>query len=210
MGLTGADGSGLYIYLSLVFAVTLTTVLLPACGSTQSSSGGGEPAVTEISDPAGRKWDLVTDDGLHDPDSITVKYLQKPSGELTELPPGQGGNKVNWVEALAEGIINPKGSLDPDKKEEVLDLDVLLKDTSEMPMITFPHIKHTLWLGCDNCHDHLFERRAGATRNLNMYAVLAGEKCGLCHGAVAFPIVDCIRCHNTPRENESVQHKTLE
>lgn len=150
------------------------------------------------------------DDGLHDPDSITVKHLQSPSGELTELPPGQGGNQVNWVEALAEGIIDPKGSIYPDVKEEVLDLDILLKDTSEMPMITFPHMKHTLWLGCDNCHDHIFERRAGGTRNLNMYAVLSGEKCGVCHGKVAFPIIDCLRCHNTPRANESVKHKGLE
>jgi hypothetical protein len=27
-----------------------------------------------------------------------------------------------------------------------------------------------------------------------------GEQCGVCHGAVAFPLTVCGRCHNTPRD----------
>ena len=32
-----------------------------------------------------------------------------------------------------------------------------------------------------------------------MLLILAGEKCGLCHGAVAFPLTECLRCHSVQR-----------
>jgi c(7)-type cytochrome triheme protein len=210
MRLTGAMKARHHFFSGLAAAFILNIILLPACGTTEGPSltAGADAELTGL-DPAGRTWDPVSKDGLHDPESTGTYALQLPSKGLTTMPLGEGGNQVDWVMALDEGYIFPKGSLDPDKKDEVLDLDVLLKETGEMPMITFPHIKHTLWLGCENCHDHLFVRKAGATPGLNMYAVLSGEKCGLCHGAVAFPPSDCIRCHNTPRANESVKHKRL-
>jgi hypothetical protein len=31
--------------------------------------------------------------------------------------------------------------------------------------------------------------------------VLSGEKCGLCHGAVAFPLTECNRCHSVQRDS---------
>ena len=46
---------------------------------------------------------------------------------------------------------------------------------------------HTEWLDCTNCHDKLFLPKAGATP-VNMFAVLQGEYCGRCHGAVSFPL----------------------
>ena len=199
-------------YFGLALLISLILIYLPACETAGYGAlpGGSKSQSGEAVDIFGRKWASITNDGLHDPEGSGTSELEQPEKALIGLPAGEGGNQVNWVEALAEGYIYPKATLtDSKKKEEVLDLDVLLKETGEMPMITFPHIKHTLWLGCKNCHDHLFKRKAGATPNLNMYAVLSGKKCGLCHGAVAFPPNDCIRCHNTPRSSESVRHKRL-
>ena len=34
---------------------------------------------------------------------------------------------------------------------------------------------------------------------VNMFAVLQGEYCGRCHGAVAFPLTECLRCHSVAR-----------
>lgn len=198
-------------YAGSVVIASLALILLQGCETTSDNSlqSGAQSLPARTLDPAGRTWDLIINDGLHDTEGAGFYVLEPPEKALTTMPAGEGGNQVNWVEALAEGYIYPRASITPDKKEEILDLDVLLKETGEMPMITFPHIKHTVWLGCKNCHDHLFERKAGATPNLNMYAVLSGKKCGLCHGAVAFPPNDCIRCHNTPRKSESVRHKKL-
>ena len=45
-----------------------------------------------------------------------------------------------------------------------------------------------------------FVEKAGANK-LNMQAILNGEQCGLCHGAVAFPLTECNRCHSVPNES---------
>ena len=46
-------------------------------------------------------------------------------------------------------------------------------------------------------HDKLFRSKAGANR-FSMTAILNGEQCGVCHGAVAFPLTECNRCHSVP------------
>lgn len=158
-------------------------------------------------DPFRRSWKPPIQDGLHDIWLPAVKVLEDPSSELTALPMAAAGNQVDWVQALENGDIYPRDELNIKGKNEVLDLDVLLDETGEMPMITFPHKPHTMWLDCKNCHDHIFKRKRGATPHLNMYAVLTGKMCGICHGAVAFPPTDCLRCHNTPREFETVPHR---
>jgi len=76
----------------------------------------------------------------------------------------------------------------------------MLPRTGEMPMVLFPHKQHTEWLDCTNCHEGLFAYKAGGTKGLNMFAVLQGEFCGRCHGAVAFPLTECRRCHSVPRK----------
>ena len=30
---------------------------------------------------------------------------------------------------------------------------------------------------------------------MTMAEIMAGKKCGVCHGTVAFPVSDCKRCH---------------
>jgi hypothetical protein len=34
-----------------------------------------------------------------------------------------------------------------------------------------------------------------------MLAILEGEQCGQCHGAVAFPLTECTRCHAIPQKD---------
>ncbi|GAB4348743.1 MAG: hypothetical protein Kow006_09760 [Gammaproteobacteria bacterium] len=142
-------------------------------------------------------WLPLSNDGLHDPTSPAIGILQEPAEALSQLEPDTAGNMVRWVEALAKGQINPRTNIRPETKVNVLDLDVILPDTGTVPMVLFPHRQHTEWLDCSNCHEKIFASKAGATP-MNMFAILQGEYCGRCHGAVSFPLTECNRCHSVP------------
>lgn len=142
----------------------------------------------------------LSKDGVHDPAGPAINILQEPAEALSKLPPDVVGNKVRWVKALDEGHITPRASILPGTEIRVLDKDVIMPRTGEMPMVKFPHKQHTEWLDCSNCHEHLFKSKAGATTGLSMFQVLQGEYCGRCHGAVAFPLTECKRCHSVERK----------
>ena len=144
-------------------------------------------------------WVPLAKDGLHDPEGPAIGILQEPAEALSQLPPDPAGNQVNWVKALEEGVIQPRTNLRPETKVRIRETTVLMKDTGEMPMVRFPHRPHTLWLDCSNCHEKYFVSKAGANP-INMYKILQGEYCGRCHGAVAFPLTECNRCHSVPRD----------
>jgi hypothetical protein len=38
-----------------------------------------------------------------------------------------------------------------------------------------------------------------------MAAILLGEKCGVCHGKVAFPVSECRLCHSKKKEMPRAQ-----
>lgn len=78
---------------------------------------------------------------------------------------------------------------------KVLDLDVIMKSTREMPWVKFPHKAHTEWLACENCHPSLFVRKSGANQ-VSMDDIMKGHACGQCHDRVAFSIFACERCHS--------------
>ena len=139
-------------------------------------------------------------DGVHDPAHPGIKMLQEPEDALSKLPQDVVGNKVRWVKALQDGAIAPRTNILPDTRIRVLDLDIIMPRTAEMPMVRFPHKQHTEWLDCSNCHEHLFPSKAGGTKALNMFQVLQGEYCGRCHGAVSFPLTECRRCHSVERK----------
>jgi len=146
-------------------------------------------------------WLPLAADGIHDPTNAVLKELSEP-GEVHSMLPfdAAGGNYVRWAEAIEQGYITPRStfqSYDPNAIN-YLDLDIIRPNTSIMPRVRFPHKKHTVWLDCANCHEQLFKSRAGATK-INMWLILNGEKCGLCHGAVAFPPTECLRCHSYKR-----------
>lgn len=143
-------------------------------------------------------WLPLAQDELHDPADPALNLLQNPAKALSVLPRDESGDQVNWVKALDNGNIKPRINIRSNTKAEVLDLNVLLRNTGEMGMVNFPHKQHTEWLVCSNCHEEIFKSTAGATK-FGMFDILNGEYCGRCHGAVAFPLTECNRCHNVPR-----------
>jgi c(7)-type cytochrome triheme protein len=145
-----------------------------------------------------RQWTPLAADGLHDPANPALKLKQPPAEALRPLAPDTTGNQVRWVEALDKGQIKPRAALNEATAVRVREDDILLNLRGGTPIVRFPHRAHTLWLDCSNCHDRLFLPKAGANR-LSMQKILQGEQCGVCHGAVAFPLTECSRCHNTPR-----------
>ena len=154
---------------------------------------------TALSQVDNRQWKPLRDDGLHDPQSPAIGVLQEPGEALRPLPPDYAGNQVLWVDALREGYIEPRSNLFPDTTVDFLDMDIVMEHTSIMPMVLFPHAQHTEWLDCKNCHDIIFKEKVGANQ-INMFQILQGEYCGRCHGAVAFPLTECFRCHSVPRD----------
>jgi len=149
---------------------------------------------------AQQQWQPIANDGLRDPAGPAVKVLQPPGEALSQLAPDTAGNQVRWVKALEQGQIHPLSSLHADTKIQTYERDMLLNLRGGMPVVRFPHGIHTKWLDCSNCHDHLFKKQAGATK-ISMFLILQGEQCGVCHGAVAFPLTECSRCHSTKRED---------
>ena len=155
-------------------------------------------AVTQAVWADSRSWLPIANDGLRDSKGPAVKVLQQPADALTALAPDSAGNQVRWVQALKEGQINPRSSLRTPLKSERYDKDVLLNLNGGMPVVRFPHSVHNEWLDCTNCHDHLFKKQRGASK-ISMFLILQGEQCGVCHGAVAFPLTECTRCHSVKR-----------
>lgn len=148
-------------------------------------------------------WQTLNTDGLHDPDNPALRLLQNPGDALSRLPADNAGNKVDWVKALTDGYINPRSELLMNKPVQILDSDILLNKTGSIPRVRFPHKAHTQWLDCENCHEKIFKSKAGATP-ITMGKILEGEYCGVCHGAVAFPLTECNRCHSVPWETGDV------
>ena len=155
---------------------------------------------------AAREWMKIAADDLHDPKSPAIGVLQEPGEALAGLPHDYVGNQVRWMQALESGAIQPRTNILPETKVNLRTTEILLRHTANMPLVKFPHRQHTLWLDCSNCHDSVFQQKAGATQ-IGMFAVLSGEKCGLCHGAVAFPLTECKRCHSV--ERDSAEHKSF-
>ena len=191
------------------FAALLVAVaLLAACSSDFISATRSADYVVEGGGEEGKRWhdnrqfakqvstETLEADGIHDPANDAIKALQQPAEALGAFPMDRRGG-VNWVRALELGIIEPRADLQGTSKMQVLDLDILFKDTGKMPWVKFPHIAHTQWLACSNCHPDIFIMKQGAN-NPSMDGILAGEYCGRCHDKVAFSLWICERCHSVP------------
>lgn len=105
----------------------------------------------------------------------------------------------DWMAALRSGAISPLAGLSPTEKMQVLDLDIVMRNTKEMPHVLFPHRSHTLWLDCSNCHPVPFLPQAGVNP-VSMSQIFRGKYCGMCHDRVAFiTFFSCERCHSAPQ-----------
>lgn len=162
------------------------------------------PAVEEASDPnafnrlmvvPGRRNRPPTEDGIHDPANPGTALLQAPLRSFQSLTRSNLGNYVDWVAALGKKQILPRwDSRDPKAEATVMDLNIVREVKGSMPDVVFPHKQHTEWLDCSNCHPAIFTPQKGSNQ-ISMAAIMLGQKCGVCHGKVAFPISECRLCH---------------
>ena len=135
-------------------------------------------------------------DGIHDPENDGTEMLQQPKVAFEPLANSTSGNRVDWVKALHNGEINPRyDRLNPDAVPVVMDLNIVREVKGSMPNVVYPHKQHTEWLDCSNCHPAIFIPQKGANQ-ISMAAILLGQKCGVCHGKVAFPVSECRKCHS--------------
>jgi len=149
-------------------------------------------------------------DSVVDPESST-EYVGEmyqiglgwhPEG-LEGLPTDKFG-LVDWVAALEQGLIRPRGSIQPNAPEGVpFDMNIVMPSkTGMIAGAYFPHKTHTTWMGCDSCHIKIFMPLAGSN-DLTMSTIAQGQACGVCHGKVAFPLNDCTRCHVSHADTDS-------
>ncbi len=182
----------------------VATESLPAGSPTTES----EPPQPEklIPDPPRKALSIVNirpleslhDDGKHDESNDAFAVLQDPTVAMRDFPVDRR-QQVNWVKTLDNGLIEPRASLDGKGEMLVMDMDILFTNTKDMPNVRFPHLQHTRWLDCSNCHPRIFIPRRGANP-ISMNKVLRGEYCGVCHDKVAFSLFVCERCHSVPTE----------
>lgn len=116
---------------------------------------------------------------------------------LARLPKTPYGNKIDWVSALYENLIQPQPSLRMDSYQPLqfakkLELESAWAGT---PPAIFPHEPHQNWLDCSNCHPEIFNIKQQGTKHFAMGFILQRRFCGVCHLTVAFPLDDCRRCH---------------
>ena len=144
------------------------------------------PALAEVPSP------------LHDPDNPESHQLQGLDAAIPASMRDKTG-RPDWMRLLDSNTIKPRSSLDGTGTLPTLQLDIVMRNTKEMPWVRFPHRAHTMWLDCANCHDAIFVAKAGANA-IDMTRIFRGEACGTCHGRVAFqPFTACERCHSVPQ-----------
>lgn len=97
---------------------------------------------------------------------------------------------VDWVAAVRQGTIRPRpSSVEGEEAPAQFGYDLYLgKDSG--PEGFFPHSLHQEWVDCASCHPGIF--RQGSVTPATVHEK---DACGYCHGAVAFPIQTCERCH---------------
>jgi len=144
------------------------------------------------------------EDGIHDVANDGTHVLQPPLIAYEGLPNTEFGNYVDWVKSLNDGLLKPRyDRFDPKVEPLVMDLDIVREVKASVPDVVFPHKPHTQWLHCSNCHPAIFipQRKANV---INMSAILLGQKCGVCHGKVSFPITtkSCKKCHSKPKPKD--------
>ncbi|HLA35351.1 MAG TPA: c(7)-type cytochrome triheme domain-containing protein [Rhodocyclaceae bacterium] len=155
--------------------------------------------------PANKRNPPPPEDGIHDPANDGTHALMPPLSAYGPMPKSFAGNRVNWVQSIDQKKIVPRWDRnDPTAAPVVMDLNIVREVKGSMPDVVYPHKQHTEWLDCSNCHPAIFVPQKGANA-ISMAAILLGEKCGVCHGKVAFPVSECRLCHSKKKEFRPVQ-----
>lgn len=170
--------------------------LRPAASEAPSSALAADGTTERSNQPVARR--AIDNVRLLDENNPDYGRLQTIDQATRHLPYDANGFP-DWMRALKAGLITPRAGLTGNEKMEVLDLDIIMRNTKEMPNVRFPHRSHTLWLACSNCHPDPFKPQAGSTP-IRMADIFRGEYCGKCHDRVAFiTFFSCDRCHSVPQ-----------
>jgi len=145
----------------------------------------------------------LKEDGIHDVNGGGFSMLQEPKEAMGDFPRRTDGT-VDWVKALDQKLISPRSNKVGDGKMTSVNLELVLTNTGSMDHVLFSHKVHTQILTCANCHIDIFLPKQGANF-ISMNNIMAGEQCGVCHGAVAFAVQDCSQCHNVPSKKGSLR-----
>jgi c(7)-type cytochrome triheme protein len=120
---------------------------------------------------------------------------------VAKLPRERFGNGIDWEKAEQQKLVRPVDFVEgisikrpPLKAPKDFALNAKLEG---MPDILFSHTKHTVWNGCELCHPQIFGVKKDETKT-TMVQIFDGQHCGTCHTRVAFPLIDCQRCHSQP------------
>jgi c(7)-type cytochrome triheme protein len=192
----------------LIGALLLASLLAPAAQAFLRAAPGSAPAADPVTRhvqpesqvPAARRAiDTVRHHDLANPDYQRLQRIDEATRDL----PYDANGFPDWMQALNRGLIKPRAGLSGKEKMEVLDLDIIMRNTKEMPFVRFPHRSHTEWLACSNCHPDLFPTKAGSS-TIQMSNIFRGEYCGKCHDRVAFvTFFSCCRCHSQPQPGKA-------
>jgi c(7)-type cytochrome triheme protein len=178
------------------------SLILYACAQMQQKSSATSTAPTTQAQepplPSSELFSIQKANELPEGKPPFSPQNRNPNQLLKDFPRDAQGN-IDWVKALKDGVIKPKGTFEPGKPEiPPFPLDVEIPAVGAMPNVIFPHFPHTMWLECGNCHPAIFKMQKGANP-ISMVKIVNGEFCGRCHGRVAFPISNCNRCHVKPK-----------
>ena len=172
----------------------------PASAAPAGPSQADVNAFNRLLKPRSKRNLPPPEDGIHDPANDGTLALQPPLAAFGTLPRSTAGNGVNWVQALSTNRINPRWDrIDGNAAPVVMDLNIVREVKGSMPDVIYPHKQHTEWLDCSNCHPAIFVPQKGANQ-ISMAAILLGQKCGVCHGKVAFPVSECRLCHSKKKD----------
>ena len=82
------------------------------------------------------------------------------------------------------------------------DTDIVMKNTLDQPYVLFPTRRTTSGCPAKCVMRRCFDRCWTVTQSA-WQRILDGEICGVCHGAVSFPLTECNRCHSVSRDDRS-------
>ena len=132
--------------------------------------------------------------GQHEPPRVDF------AASTSHWPRSRFGNGVDWDAAEVERLLHPADALEgiPSSRRAMVAPAGVAGDTRLRgnKNILFSHARHAAWSGCEGCHPALFPSVPRGTARYPMADISAGKLCGRCHNTVAFPSIDCQRCHD--------------
>lgn len=185
-------------------ATAPATAVAPPTTATAATAAAEVNAFNRLLKPLSRVNRPAVDSGIHDPANDMTLQLQPPSVAFAGLPRSSAGNHIDWVKSLDSKAISPRWDRkDASAAAIVMDLNIVREVKGSMPDVVYPHKQHTEWLDCSNCHPAIFIPQKGANQ-ISMASILLGQKCGVCHGKVAFPVSECRLCHSRKKATATV------